>query len=241
MLYRDGMNSPPIFCYHKITSRLDFGIGTRTPDAFRRDVAWIASLPASVRPQLTFDDGYDNTFTAAYPILAEHGLTASVFVVTSMLGKPNSWDSNFFGAFMHLSLSQLKALSSAGWHIGSHGVTHRALTTLSNTDLRRELLDSRQFLEDALGKAITQLSFPFGMFDARVIDECRSAGYTSALSIRCASSDGFVLRSKAVYRFDSPAQLRAKLADAPTELWRLRVINLFSGLTVAMHQFKRYA
>jgi len=128
-----------MFCYHKITSRIDFGICVRTPDDFARDVRWVASLPAELRPHFIFDDGYDDTFHTAYPILESFGFKASLFVITDWIGKRNDWDANFFGKFEHISLPALRELAAAGWEIGSHGASHRALTTLSSAELRREV------------------------------------------------------------------------------------------------------
>lgn len=230
-----------IFCYHKVTSRIDFGIGTRLPSDFQQDVRWIASLPLAVRPEIIFDDGYEDTFQAAFPILEAFGLKAAVFVITDAIGKLNNWDANFFGAFRHLSLRELRALSEAGWEVGSHGATHRALPTLSPKAQREELIRSKQYLEDILGKPVQRISFPFGMFDQRTLELCQAVGYTSAISIRKASRCGFVQRSLAVYRFDSLRRLAAKLRQERWELLRLRMINWFSGLTVVMHQLQSWS
>ncbi|MGQ9804465.1 MAG: polysaccharide deacetylase family protein [Chlorobiales bacterium] len=229
-----------LLSYHKITDRIDFGITTRTLRDFQSDVAFIHSLPCDQRPAFCFDDGYDDTFTHALPILSQFGFTANLFVITGLLGKFNSWDFNFFGKFKHLSREQVKVLSDAGWNIGSHTKSHLALTTLSPSLLRAELDDSKKFLEDLTGKAVTSISFPFGNFNARVLDACKEAGFEEAVSIKKSSPDGFVKRSKAVYRFDSQRAIRAKIHNAPLELLRLRSINACSGATILMHKLKGY-
>ncbi|MFQ3598479.1 MAG: polysaccharide deacetylase family protein [Chloroherpetonaceae bacterium] len=229
-----------LLSYHKITDRTDFGITTRTLADFRKDVAFIHALPCDQRPDFCFDDGYEDTFTNAFPILSEFGFTANLFVITGVLGKFNSWDFTVFGKFKHLSRQQVKAFSDEGWNIGSHTKSHLALTTLSPPVLRAELHDSKKFLEDLLGKAVTSISFPFGNFNARVLDACKEAGFKEAISIKQSSSDGFVKRSKAVYRFDSLNAIRAKLRNAPLELLRLRSINACSGATIFLHKLKGY-
>jgi len=230
----------PVLSYHKITSRIDFGICTRTPKDFRQDAKFIASLPAANRPIVSFDDGYTDTYETAFPILAEQGLTGQVFVITDAIGKPNSWDANFFGAFHHIELSQIRDLVNAGWKIGSHTKTHRALTVLSPRALHEELQSSKHFLEDAIGQAVTSISFPFGKFNDQVLDACRAVGYEQAISISRSSKDGFVQRSLAVYRFDRRAHLQAKLQAKKMELWRLQTINSFSTLTVLMHHLNAF-
>lgn len=229
-----------LLSYHKITDRIDFGITTRTLRDFRQDVAYIHSLSFDQRPEVCFDDGYEDTVTNAFPILSEFSFTANLFVITGLLGKFNSWDFTLFGKFKHLSREQVKVLSDAGWNIGSHTKSHLALTTLSPALLRAELHDSKKFLEDLLGKAVKSISFPFGNFNARVLDACKEAGFEEAISIKKSSPDGFVKRSKAVYRFDSLNTIRAKLHNAPLELLRLRSINACSGATILMHKLKGY-
>lgn len=229
-----------LLSYHKITDRFDFGVTTRTLADFRNDVAFFRALPESQRPDLCFDDGYEDAFTNAFPILRDSGLVARLFVITGTLGKFNDWDLAPFGKFKHLTTTQLKALSEAGWRVGSHTKSHLALTTLAPAQLRAELVDSKKFLEDLLGKRVASISFPFGNFDARVIEACKEAGYDEAISIKKPSRDGFVKRSKAVYRFDSLRSIRAKLRDEPLELFRLRSINACSGATILMHKLKRY-
>lgn len=229
-----------LLSYHKISDRMDFGITTRTLRDFRSDAAFIYSLPRDQRPDFCFDDGYEDTFTNAFPILSEFGFTANLFVITGLLGKFNSWDFTAFGKFKHLSREQVKALSDAGWNIGSHTKSHLALTTLSPSLLRAELHDSKKFLEDLLGKAVKSISFPFGNFNAHILAACKEAGFEEAISIKKSSPDGFVKRSKAVYRFDSLNAIRAKLRNAPLELLRLRIINTCSGATIFMHKLTGY-
>ncbi len=231
---------PVYFSYHKITSRIDFGICTRSPQAFKNDVAYIASLPKCDQPVISFDDGYTDTYTHAFPTLSEFGLTGTVFVISDMIGKKNTWDANFFGSFSHISKEQISELARHGWVIGSHTKTHRSLNRLKPAELKEELLRSKQDLEDLTGRAVESISFPFGHYNKQVIETCRSIGYKTAVSIAKATEDGFVQRSLAVYRFDSLNQLKAKLSQQNFELLRLRAINSFSNLTVVMHQLKTY-
>jgi len=226
--------------YHKITSRIDFGITTRTPNRFRKDVAYIASLPKSQQPVISFDDGYTNTFTEAFPILSEHGLKGTVFVISDMIGKKNTWDANFFGSFSHITYQQICELAKEGWVIGSHTRSHRSLKKLSRQQLRDELSSSKNKLEDMIGQSVESISFPFGHYTTEVVEACKELGYKKALSIAKPSPDGFVQRSLAVYHYDSLTQLKAKISQNQFELFRLRAINSFSNLTVVMHQLRTY-
>src|SRR5512141_1956340 len=68
---------------------------------------------------LTFDDGYEDAFTAAYPILARHGFRATFYIISDFVGRPQymTWD-------------QVRALAAAGEVIGSHTESHPDLTRL---------------------------------------------------------------------------------------------------------------
>lgn len=86
---------------------------------------------------LTFDDGWLTTYETAYPILKKLGFKGNVAV------NANPIDSNWVG---YMTLPQLKELDAAGWSIVSHSLSHRDLTTLSDSELERELRDSKAWL-----------------------------------------------------------------------------------------------
>src|SRR5258708_23027155 len=81
--------------------------------------------------ELTFDDANESDFTIALPALRSRGLKAEFFIVVERIGQP---------AF--LSRSQLDALREAGMTFGNHGMRHRPLATLDQSELRQEILDS---------------------------------------------------------------------------------------------------
>jgi peptidoglycan/xylan/chitin deacetylase (PgdA/CDA1 family) len=105
----------------------------------------------------SFDDGYESTYTKAFPILQRYGYSATVFVIVSTIGTPG-----------YLTASQLLELQSKGWEIGSHTFTHRFLTELSNEELLEELIKSRTTLE-SLGLKVFGIASPGGKYDERVI------------------------------------------------------------------------
>ena len=113
---------------------------------------------------LTFDDGYRSVYEHAFPLLAELGLTATVFVATGDGGgeRPPS----LAGREM-LSWRELDEMARHGVAIGAHTRTHPDLTTLPRAAARAEMADSRRILEDRLGVAVRSFAYPFGRFDAR--------------------------------------------------------------------------
>ena len=136
---------------------------------------------------LSFDDGSLETYAVAWPLLRERGLTATVFVTTSLIGSdrpPKPWEESGLHV-QGMAADQIVALDRDGIEIGSHGVNHYALPDLSDEALSAELAKSRVALESLLGHPVTTFSYPHGAFDARVRDAAAAAGYVSAWSCEC--------------------------------------------------------
>jgi peptidoglycan/xylan/chitin deacetylase (PgdA/CDA1 family) len=196
--------APLILCYHAISStwpvslatceralesqlsflkRRDY-VGLTFLDAERRRVA--GSLPGR-SVVVTFDDGFLSTLRAK-PILDEVGFPATLFVVTEFVdsGEPLAWDG--IGAHVWtreqvkelqpLSWSDLDALVSAGWEVGSHTVRHRNLLALDADELERELRESRDVIRARVGGGET-VAYPFGHADSRVAMAAAHAGYAA--------------------------------------------------------------
>ncbi len=148
---------------------------------------------------LTFDDGFDALRENALPVLARLGFTATVFVVAEKLGGTNDWDIERPGDAL-LSVDGARTLLAAGWEIGSHGATHRALTACDDGALDRETRGSRERLEAAIGSPVTSFCYPYGAFDDRAVDAVTRAGYNAATVIRSgiATRDADPLRLRRV-------------------------------------------
>lgn len=120
---------------------------------------------------ITFDDGYRNLLERALPTLRELGFTATVFVVAGRLGEDNRWPAGPDDGVPTLELAgeaELRELMTAGWEIGSHGLSHRTLTELDERELERELADSRERLETTFEVPVRHFAYPYGRHDRRV-------------------------------------------------------------------------
>ena len=115
---------------------------------------------------ITMDDGYRDNFDLAYPILKKYDACATIFVVTSSMGKPARLDWGLVGQ-----------LFEGGMGIASHSVTHPDLTSLSDERLDFELRESRAELEKRLNEEVRSIAYPTGAFDDRVIERAELAGY----------------------------------------------------------------
>jgi len=134
---------------------------------------------------LTFDDGYLDFASVAYPILQELALPASVFVPTAFIGGTNAWEADSTPRVPLLDDEALRSFDPSLVSVGSHTVHHRALTGLSADKLTRELIHSRERLEQIVGRPVDELAYPFGhsgTFDAVTRAAAASAGYKVALT-----------------------------------------------------------
>jgi peptidoglycan/xylan/chitin deacetylase (PgdA/CDA1 family) len=142
-------------------------------------LAAAAAGRASRLVALTFDDGYLDFIDHAMPVLARHGMTASVYVVAGCLAGRNSWDGDAPQVPL-LDREQVRAVMAGGHEIGSHGLGHRRMVGLSPDDLRAEALDSRRALVDLLDAEVPGFCFPYGSFDDAAVEAVQAAGYDYA-------------------------------------------------------------
>ncbi|NPA80181.1 MAG: polysaccharide deacetylase family protein, partial [Thermotogae bacterium] len=126
---------------------------------------------------ITFDDALNGVYENAYPLMRERGLKGAIFVITDFIGRRNLWDATFGFPRRHMDKSAIVELSEAGWIIGSHTTSHRALTHLNDRELRRELEYSKKYLEDLIGRPVITLAYPFGLYDVRVVRMAERVGY----------------------------------------------------------------
>ncbi|MFK0202731.1 polysaccharide deacetylase family protein [Streptomyces lavendulae] len=223
--------SPWILMYHSVTEFADpvedpYGI-TVTPAALRSQLSWLRSRGlrgvgvgellrsrAAGRARglvgLTFDDGYGDYLTDALPLLRRYGFTSTLFVLPGRLGVDNTWD--LLGPRKTLlSAEGIREVAAAGQEIGSHGLLHRDLTTVSDDVLRQELRGSRELLQELTGTLPQGFCYPYGYVDARVAGAVRAAGYRYA----CAISPGPLAGQHALPRThvsqaDGPLRLHVK-------------------------------
>lgn len=162
----------------------------------------LAQIPSSDRVViLNFDDGYDNTYTAAYPILKKYGLTATVYVISGFIGTPG-----------YLTEAQIQELAKAGWEIGSHTITHPDLAHITTEQVKIELTESKKTLAKITGQEVTTLCYPAGKYDTAVIKIAKEVGYVFART----TEPGIVTNLKKPYEL--PA--RRVLPSMGLETWK---------------------
>lgn len=113
------------------------------------------TLPKNKYIVLFFDDGWQNQYKVAYPILKSYRFTATFGIVTDLIGA----DQNTLWARM--TTSQINDLTLNEFEIASHSVTHPYLTAMTYDEIMFELNQSKQVLASLTGKNITNFIIPF--------------------------------------------------------------------------------
>jgi peptidoglycan/xylan/chitin deacetylase (PgdA/CDA1 family) len=130
---------------------------------------------------ITLDDGYLDAYENALPALRANGFSATCYFVSDRLGQSNDWDAAALKVSKPLmSAAQMREWHAAGMEVGAHSRTHPKLTSCSDEQLQAELAGSKAELEALIGAPVTQFCYPYGDYDARVIEAARQAGYQAA-------------------------------------------------------------
>lgn len=196
--------SVPILMYHRVAPRDDGPASLAqyrvTPEAFEAQLTWLrqngytgispADLASAMeegraipgRPVLlTFDDGYRDFATTAWPLLQHHGLSATVAVVTGKMGGVADWDEKFGTPAPLMTWEELQHVAAQGADVASHSATHRAFPSLSAEEVLKEAVLSAQAIERTTGSLPDTLIYPYGSYDRLSGRACELAGYRLGL------------------------------------------------------------
>ncbi len=188
--------SVPILMYHYIrdvaptADMLTYDLSVSVK-AFEAQMDWLAShayhpvtiedlndyfterKPLPSKPVvITFDDGYRDLYTTAFPILQAHGFRAVAYIV-----------SGFVGESRYVTKAMIKEMDAAGIEIASHTVDHPNLAHTSAPMVAFEVVESKLWLERLLGHPVVDFAYPSGRFNASVIEQVDKAGYSSAVTV----------------------------------------------------------
>lgn len=253
----------PVLAYHSISENL-FGksdpfhqINTSTA-AFALQVKWLRQagytsidLPEMMNSLaigrdlrksvvLTFDDGYQDFYTDAFPLLKQCGFTATVFLASDRIRNAAAC---IEGAH-YLTWREVRELHSQGVTFGSHSVTHADFRSLGPEQIEYELGYSKETIEQEIGAQIDSFSYPFDLpeedrdFTRYLSDVLQSQGYNIGVSsaIGRARSGGtrFFLPRLPVNSWDDVELLRAKLEGGYDWLYWPQWLYKFAHHNVSM-------
>jgi peptidoglycan/xylan/chitin deacetylase (PgdA/CDA1 family) len=145
---------------------------------------------AGKRLVVTFDDGYRSILNRGLPVLDALGVPATAFVQVDLADSggefaalPEAERPSAAEELRCMGWEEVRQLAGAGWEVGSHSCTHPYLNRIPRDQAASELRGSRARCEDALQRECRTIAYPFGSYDATVMDLAAAAGYTAAVTL----------------------------------------------------------
>jgi peptidoglycan/xylan/chitin deacetylase (PgdA/CDA1 family) len=166
---------------------------------------------------ITFDDGFENFYTQAFPILNQYGFGAIMYLPTAHIGPVQQQ----FNGKQCMSWSQVRELRAAGIEFGSHTVTHPQLKFLDDAAVEDEVRTSKEVIEQELGCTVTSFAYPYAFpetdraFTHRLASTLEGAGYENGVSTIIGTADRngdrYFMKRLPVNACDDIRLFRAKL------------------------------
>jgi peptidoglycan/xylan/chitin deacetylase (PgdA/CDA1 family) len=205
----------PILMYHRVNPKFgSIDKLTVSPEAFERQMRFLKTHRFSVLPleelvwlirekkripwrtiAITFDDGYQDNYSFAFPILKKYNLPATIFVIVNEMGMP-----------YRLTWEEIKIMRDSGIiSFGSHTLGPEPLINIKAEDeLKRQIFGSKRVLEERLGRKVSIFSYPGGMFNAKIKQLVVDAGYEAAVATspgrKSSNEDIFALKRLRISR-----------------------------------------
>ncbi|NTV28547.1 MAG: polysaccharide deacetylase family protein [Candidatus Omnitrophica bacterium] len=214
----------PVLMYHSVAAQYDEPLNNVRPESFVRQMDFIkrhgyqvistSELVAGLRAGkkfalntvvITFDDGLDNNYTFAYPVLKERSFSATMFIPSDEVGRAG-----------RVTWLQVKDMAAHGIVIGSHTRTETYVPDVESQALWEEIAGSKRILETELGRPVDFIAYPVGGFTEKAESLAHSAGYLAAFTTNRGRSkknnDLFAVRRIRIKDSDRGLVLMAKLS-----------------------------
>lgn len=229
---------PPFLLYHKIdlpTPDVRIRGAYTAPRRFARQISYLlkkgfsfytaselidiyktrGEFPA-LSAAITFDDGWKDNYTNAFPILKKFGVKATVFLVPSCIGQTTAKvTADGEGARAHLSETDILEMAGGGIEFGSHSLNHKLFHQISDREIEFEVTESKKAIENLLQKECRVFAYPAGFFTGYAQNAIERAGFAAAFSTvygAAETTDLFALNRIEILRRDGyPFQFARKI------------------------------
>lgn len=164
---------------------------------------------------LTFDDGYEDNYTNAFPLLKKYDSTAVIFLVTGL--DSNFWDieKNEPGAVL-LSKEHIIEMYNYGIEFGAHTLNHANLTEVNKNQLLKEIYNSKIYICKELKIPVISFAYPYGECNELTKDAVKSLGFEFGVATDSGSinflKDLFQIRRQIIFSHTSLFQFRKKIS-----------------------------
>ncbi len=198
---------PRILMYHMISElqpQHKFKGLRVAPEMFERQVKWLhdkgwrfvtmselaeRNWQGEKLAALTFDDGYEDNYHHAFPVMKKYRACGTLYLVTDRherdwsVAKKAHHDSGELAAEEKLTDAQVQEMVDSGlFEIGGHTVTHCNLATTELQDKRREVRQCKEQLEKTFSTSVGSFAYPFGIYGQQDVVLVKEAGYVSAVT-----------------------------------------------------------
>jgi peptidoglycan/xylan/chitin deacetylase (PgdA/CDA1 family) len=148
--------------------------GYNTVTMHELDLALLGHYALPPKPvALTFDDGYQDFYSTAVPIMRPLGITATNYVPTMLVGRPN-----------YMTWSEVQLLDSEGYEMAAHSQFHVDVSRVSAARAQVEIFGSKADLEQHLGHPCLDWAYPYGGYSFATVQQVSKAGYLSGATTR---------------------------------------------------------
>ncbi|HEX2988540.1 MAG TPA: polysaccharide deacetylase family protein [Chloroflexota bacterium] len=120
---------------------------------------------------LTFDDGFENNYLYAMPLLKRYGFVGTFYIISGLVGQNE-----------YMTWREAQEMVSSGMEVGSHTVNHLDLARIPASARESQMVEAKRVLEERLGVSIRTLSYPSGAYNQDAVVAARKAGYVIAVT-----------------------------------------------------------
>lgn len=171
-------------------------------------IEWMDSKQSLESPAfvITFDDGFENLYHHAFPVLEEYGFQATIFLTAGYCGLKNNWHSqpSHIPLKPILTWDQVREMSKTVFDIQAHSINHPYLSQEPSEVVENEITGSKKMIEDKIGKAVDFFAYPYGDYNDLVY-KLGSIHYQGACSVdlnfTTVNSDRYLLERIDMYYF----------------------------------------
>ena len=183
---------------------------------------------------LTLDDGFQDNYTKAFPLLKKHGIPATIFLASGVVGGTNNWmKGRGFPERKMLNWDQIREMNNHQISFGAHTVTHPKLPELNDASAEQEITQSKIAIEENLGQPCKHFAYPYGLFNDRTPAIVKQYGFTLACSTRSGfnnpARDPYILHRIEVYGTDPSWKLKQKMTFGINDASRLFPFKYYSN------------
>lgn len=191
----------PILYYHRVEEDIPPGQGV-SPFVFKSQIGYLrkknyhsigfegltdhfrTGRPLPAKPIIiTFDDGYLDTFSQAYPILKTAGFTATIFMVSGFIGGWTDWEGGQTHRAPLMTREQMLTLSDQGFDFGGHTRNHKKLVSIGLQEAEKEIRMGKRDLETLLQKPVHSFAYPYGDFNEQIVELVKICGFQAARTV----------------------------------------------------------